>query len=53
MAAPGVGVLRLHAGVRFAATWIGNAMGKGWLFAGTRDKDGTVKPLPDSIVPWS
>ncbi|MEU4406203.1 hypothetical protein AB0F88_16905 [Streptosporangium sp. NPDC023963] len=34
--------------VRFAATWIGNAMGKARLFAGVRDKDGTVTPLPDS-----
>ncbi|MFF3441780.1 hypothetical protein [Streptosporangium sp. NPDC002721] len=34
--------------VRFAATWIGNAMGKARLFAGARDKDGTVTPLPDS-----
>ncbi|MFI9591196.1 hypothetical protein [Nonomuraea sp. NPDC052265] len=34
--------------VRFAATWIGNALGKGRLFAGVRDTDGTVKPLPDS-----
>jgi hypothetical protein len=34
--------------VRFAAAWIGNAMGRGWLFAGTRDKDGTVKPPPNS-----
>ncbi|MEU7894218.1 hypothetical protein AB0B45_15315 [Nonomuraea sp. NPDC049152] len=34
--------------VRFAAAWIGNAMGKGRLFAGRRDDDGTVKPYPDS-----
>jgi len=34
--------------VRFASKWIGNAMGKGRLFAGVRDEDGTVKPLPDS-----
>ncbi|MER6828876.1 hypothetical protein ABT352_23045 [Streptosporangium sp. NPDC000563] len=34
--------------VRFASKWIGNAMGKGRLFAGVRDDDGTVKPLPDS-----
>ncbi|GAA2697358.1 hypothetical protein [Nonomuraea recticatena] len=34
--------------VRFAAGWIGNAMGKGRLIAGSRDSDGTVKPYPDS-----
>ncbi|MFF3665457.1 hypothetical protein [Microtetraspora malaysiensis] len=32
--------------VRFAATWIGNAMSKGRLFAGRRAEDGTVDLLP-------
>ncbi|MCC5580966.1 hypothetical protein IMZ11_35670 [Microtetraspora sp. AC03309] len=32
--------------VRYAATWIGNAMSKGRLIAGRRAMDGTVDPLP-------
>jgi len=33
--------------VRFAATWVGNAMSKARLIAGRRGPDGTVDPLPD------
>lgn len=32
--------------VRFAATWIGNSMGRARLFAGIRQDDGTVTPVP-------
>jgi hypothetical protein len=34
--------------MRFAAGWIGNAMGKGRLIAGVRASDGTVDPLPET-----
>ncbi len=34
--------------VRFAATWVANAMSKARLIAGVRAPDGTVDPLPDS-----
>lgn len=33
--------------VRFAASWIANAMSGARLFAGYRDDDGTVQPAPD------
>ncbi|MEZ3180790.1 hypothetical protein KYY02_19480 [Streptomyces pimonensis] len=33
--------------VRFAGTWVGNAMGGATLFAGRRAPDGTVERLPD------
>jgi hypothetical protein len=33
--------------VRFAASWIGNAMGGARLFAGRRADDGTIQPAPD------
>jgi hypothetical protein len=33
--------------VRFAASWIGNAMGGARLFAGRRADDGTIEPAPD------
>ncbi|WP_381792969.1 hypothetical protein [Streptomyces niveus] len=32
--------------VRFAASWIGNAMGGSRLFAGRRGDDGTIEPAP-------
>lgn len=34
--------------VRFVATWVGNAMSRARLFAGTRGTDGQVIPLPPS-----
>lgn len=34
--------------VRFVASWIGNAMSRARLFAGTRGPDGQVTPLPPS-----
>ncbi|MGA5033385.1 hypothetical protein ACPB8P_22835 [Streptomyces cellulosae] len=34
--------------VRFAGTWIGNAMGGATLYAGRRTTDGTIERLPDS-----
>lgn len=34
--------------VRFAATWIGNAMGGATLFAGRRADDGTIERAPDN-----
>ncbi|MFI7467446.1 hypothetical protein [Nonomuraea sp. NPDC049646] len=33
--------------VRFAATWIGNALSGARLFAGRRADDGTIEPAPD------
>ncbi|MGW6391209.1 hypothetical protein ACWFR1_12070 [Streptomyces sp. NPDC055103] len=33
--------------VRFAASWIGNAMGGARLFAGRRADDGTIEPAPE------
>ncbi|EMF20406.1 hypothetical protein H114_32724 [Streptomyces gancidicus BKS 13-15] len=33
--------------VRFAGTWIGNAMGGATLYAGRRTTDGTIERLPD------
>ncbi|MFF4292100.1 hypothetical protein ACFY0N_00415 [Streptomyces vinaceus] len=32
--------------VRFAASWMGNAMGRARLFAGRRADDGTIEPAP-------
>ncbi|MGY5035161.1 hypothetical protein ACWC9U_30815 [Streptomyces sp. 900116325] len=34
--------------VRFAASWIGNAMSGARLFAGRRADDGTIEPAPDN-----
>lgn len=36
--------------VRFAGTWIGNAMGRARLFAGRREDDGSITPLPPTDV---
>lgn len=36
--------------VRFAATWIGNAMSGARLFAGRRAEDGTIEPAPDGHI---
>ncbi|MFF4391452.1 hypothetical protein ACFY0G_32385 [Streptomyces sp. NPDC001552] len=33
--------------VRFAASWMGNAMGRARLFAGRRADDGTIEPAPE------
>ncbi|CAL9327393.1 hypothetical protein [Streptomyces sp. enrichment culture] len=33
--------------VRFAGTWVGNAMGGATLYAGRRTTDGTIERLPD------
>ncbi|MBT3167544.1 hypothetical protein HTV80_31305 [Streptomyces sp. Vc74B-19] len=34
--------------VRFAGTWVGNAMGGATLYAGKRTTDGTIERLPDT-----